>query len=306
MTIIDRAALRRRDPRAVRELADVAQRVCRSTARRYSSSMIADDIAQDATIAFLEANDTPREDEALLHVEGFLREAARRASLAHLRSHKKLVGVDSEEAFDAITQPSSDMPSMAEVQAEHRERREVPAELLNGKGPGAGDWLDGEADVAKPAKRPRRRKHHYLPSSLSGRHIRFLRVTYGLTQRQMAVMLGVGLHSLRNYEYGTVKFLPVEVAEQLEKVRDRIEAEGFERATHKSFLPIYNNWLRMAGLPRGDYAGLAKFLNIDRSTVWRWQNGECIPPRSRVEYITNGLQEIIAMRERRIQEAGGL
>jgi DNA-directed RNA polymerase specialized sigma24 family protein/DNA-binding transcriptional regulator YiaG len=305
MTIIDRDALRRRDPRAVRELSEVARRVCRSTAHRYSSSAIADDIAQDATLAFLTANDTPREDEALLHVEGFLREAARRASLAHLRSHKKLVGVDSEEAFDAITAPSADLPSVAEVQARHRA---VPTGALNGDGfEDEDDELgEGKTNGSKPAPRPRRRKHHYLPSAMTGRHIRFLRVTYGLTQLQMSVMLEVGLHSLRNYEYGTVKYLPVEVAERLEKVRDRIEAEGFERATHKSFLPVYNSWLRMAGLPRGDYAGLAKFLNIDRSTVWRWQNGECIPPRTRQEYITNGLKEIVAMRERRIAEAGGL
>lgn len=294
MTIIDRDALRRREPAAVRELSDVAKRVCRSTAYRYSSSAIADDIAQDATLAFLAANDTPREDEALLHVEGFLREAARRASLAHLRAHKKLVSVETEEAFDAITAPSADLPTVAEVQANHREAAAVP--------PPAGD----EAVVAEASRRPRRRKHHYLPSAMSGRHIRFLRVTYGLTQRQMAVMLDVGLHSLRNYEYGTVKYLPVEVATQLEKVRDRIESEGFERATHKSFLPIYNGWLRLAGLPRGDYAGLARFLNISRSTTWRWQSGECIPPRSRIEFITDGLKEIVAMRERRLEEAGGL
>src|SRR5690348_9459239 len=165
MTIIDRDALRRRDPRAVRELSEVAKRVCRSTAHRYSSSAIADDIAQDATLAFLTANDTPREDEALLHVEGFLREAARRASLAHLRSHKKLVGVDSEEAFDAITAPSADLPSVAEVQARHRA---VPAGALNGDGFEDEDDELGESKTngSKPAPRPRRRKHHYLPSAM--------------------------------------------------------------------------------------------------------------------------------------------
>lgn len=295
--IVDREAIRRRAPAALAQLDKLARRISRKEALSCGVRDFADDIAQDLMLVLLPALDQHRENEEAIHVDTLCRIAARRIAIGYLRANKRMLGLEDEEAFDALLcTDGSEVLEAVEHEQELRAAVSAGQTKRNGHRP-ARLPINGAAT-------PRGTREEPEVDAMTGRELRDIRLALGLSQPRMAGILHASPHSLRNYEYGTSTtpektHVPDKLAARVRRLqRDAIAAGHYDQPPFKTQL---RGWLRMLGLPPNDYAGFAKYLNLCRSTVWRWMFTKAQPPSERIAAINLHVEEIAARRTRRAE-----
>ena len=103
------------------------------------------------------------------------------------------------------------------------------------------------------------------------RELRKLRGQAGLSQPDMASLLGLKLSTLQSYEYGRTKGVPAEVIEDARKIANRSDYRQQEALyTGKSIIEVATGWMHRLDIPSGAFSQLAEVLAVDRSTVSRW------------------------------------
>lgn len=314
LLIVDRDAIRRCDNRALRELQVVVHRVAIGVARKFGLYDVEDDIAQESMIATVRATSVPREDEGLIHIEGFIKESARRLALSHLRAKSRTLSVETDDEFDALTEVHGDTTLEAVQEAQEAAaverafamspRKNVLTEPVN--------HLSTNKPRARPnAKRTRSdstKRTATTPTTgnkgrgrttkvlCDGDRVKSVREMLGLTQTQFANHLKISIHTLRNYEYGVVKNVPPTTMKKVKTAQAMGAATGYT-SKRKPFLSMVRGWMKKLGLKQDDYSGLAAALGFNRSTVWRWFKNDVVPTRRVIDTIDTYVSELVERRE---------
>ncbi|MEY2152265.1 hypothetical protein AB7849_15275 [Rhodanobacter sp. 115] len=302
--IVDREAIRRGDRQALRQLQVVVQRVAIGVARKYGLYDSEDDIAQEAMLATLRATSVPRQDEALIHIEGFIKEAARRLALSHMRNRSRTVSVESDDEFDANADIRHDATLEAVQEFQERAAIEralalrpsvVSSAVVTEPAP---ERAHRKPKRARPPERVKKRttttNNELKPNSDGGR-VTAVRRMLGLTQAQFANHLQISIHTLRNYEYGVVKKVPATTMAKVKNAKARGLATGYT-ARQQPFLKKARGWMKDLGLRRNDYSGLAAALGFNRSTVWRWFANDVVPARRIIDTADAYVSELVSRR----------
>lgn len=312
--IVDRDAIRRGDNRALRELQAIVHRVAIGVARKFGLYDVEDDIAQESMIATIRATSVPRDDEGLIHIEGFIKESARRLALSHLRAKSRTLSVETDDEFDALAEIHGDATLEAVQEAQEAAaverafamapRKNMPTEPVN--------RLSTNKPRARPnSKRTRpdsmKRKATKPATGDKGREqtpkvlcdggwVKSVREMLGLTQTQFANHLKISIHTLRNYEYGVVKNVPPATMKKVKNAQALGAATGYT-SKRKPFLAMVRGWMKKLGLEQDDYSGLAAALGFNRSTVWRWFKNNVVPTRRIIDTIDTYISELADRRE---------
>lgn len=292
--IVDRDALRNQDPTAIAELQRIVQRVAKQEARRYRASAHADDIAQEVLLDTMKIVKHKRDDEDELHIEGFIRKAARNRAISCLRARRRLHSVEDDYEFDAAADTSANAPlealessethsAIKKAMATRPARRVEPAPRA----------------VVEVAPKPKE-VQPILGDPPTGKELRQLRREFGMTQKQFAIMLKLSVHTLRNYEYAVVQKIPAKVVKRARAAEARGHETGY--LAPPPFLTLARGWMRDLGIKPRDYAGLANYLGFNRSTVWRWFNEDVTPSREVITKVTVLIEEVV--RQRRLHALG--
>lgn len=294
--IVDRDALRNQDPTAIAELQQIVQRIAKQEARRYRASAHADDIAQEVLLDTMKIVKHKRDDEDELHIEGFIRKAARNRAISCLRARRRLHSVDGDYEFDAGADTSANTP------LEAIESREAARAVKKAMATRPEVRRRANPAPVPVVETPAAQKE--VPAILgdppTGEEIRKLRRMFGMTQKQFSKMLGLSVHTLRNYEYKVVLKIPAKVVKSARNAEARGHATGY--LAPPPFLTLARGWMRDLGIKPRDYAGLANYLGFNRSTVWRWFNEDVTPSREVITKVTVLIEEIV--RQRRLHARG--
>lgn len=112
-------------------------------------------------------------------------------------------------------------------------------------------------------------------STNDGMHLKHVREICGMTQYEMAVVLGLHPSTYLSYEYGRVKQVPTEVLRKANKLGKSSSEEFAFRSSKYAGLTmrdISGDWAKRLNVDPDRITDFANRIGVNKSTVSRWRN----------------------------------
>ena len=134
-----------------------------------------------------------------------------------------------------------------------------------------------------------------------GRELNDIRVFLAYTVPDFAQLLGVSKGALGSYLYGVVKQVPAAVMAEARALRAQSAGERHELARRWAGVSMKEQvarWAEQLGIEPGSPAAdtdLARALEVDRATVWRWRSREMRPPPEQMQTFDRRVAKLAAL-----------
>jgi DNA-binding transcriptional regulator YiaG len=130
-------------------------------------------------------------------------------------------------------------------------------------------------------------ENKYSPGP-EGRELSDIRLYLAYTVPEFAQVLGVSKGTLGSYLYGVVKQVPAAVMAEARALRAQSSGGRHELARRWASVSMKEQvakWSQQLGIEPGPAADtdLARALEVDRATVWRWRSREMRPPPEQMD-----------------------
>ncbi len=280
---IDVVGIRNESKKALIELFEVVQKSAKIGCSKVGAEHIVDDVGQEVFLLFqqklIERFDPDYE------AEPWLIEISRRVALKMLRKTKELPlddevrdGFLSSIDDGLINERISTYDSFDDNPVSFVDQKRAMEKIKNAvKFPGV---VNKPRQLSKVTPVIRKENKAEKVISADCRRLREIRLALCMTQVSFSEQLGISTATLLSYEYGrtlTIKEDIMKKAEELfseQKVVVLRNKEKFSRPMPE----IIESWCQMLGATGEDRIEvLIDVLNVDKSTVYRWQKQEMRP-----------------------------
>ena len=143
-------------------------------------------------------------------------------------------------------------------------------------------------------------------STSDGMHLKHVRETCGMTQYEMAVVLGLHPSTYLSYEYGRVKQVPTEVLRKANKLGESSSEESAFRNSKYAGLTmrdISGDWAKRLNVDPDRITEFANRIGVNKSTVSRWRNEGQRPSIREIVLYEKHVAQLEAMWEKSARPA---
>lgn len=282
---IDVSGIRRRDPSALNALMLAVKRSARIGSNKAGADSIADDVAQEVFMLFLN-NLIERFDEEY-NVEPLLVETSRRVALSLLRKNREIFMEDTPELpedrmGDINTHNGFDSSPVSFID----QQRAMQALRMKFPGIVVAERQKEKVDASTFVKKRAQTERELSPSCA---RLREIRVSLGLTQESFSSQLGIPNATLLSYEYMRTPNVPGDIMDRAEEIfiQERTVAKRNNALAERSMKEYVAEWAEMLSIDPQDFKTIADIIGVAKSTVHRWMEGEMRPrPRELNGYIS--------------------